>query len=94
MVIFVYLSSLIRRFKINLISVVSERGVALLGVLTVFYLQSPRVRTRFFSWTGVRFYLISFGLIGFLIFYLLMGLISVFKICDKAEGPLINKIKY
>ena len=94
MVIFVYLSSLISRFKINLISVISERGAALLGALRVFYLQSPRVRTRFFSWTGVGFYLISFGLIRFLIFYLLIGLISVFKICDKTEGPLINKIKY
>jgi len=90
-VIFLYLTRLISSFKIKpwKITLLEFRGLA-----RVVIFLSPLEATLFTAkkrFLRARFHYQRCTLIFFLIFYLLIALILVFKLCQKQEGPLKRK---
>ena len=87
-VIFAYLSRLVQPIKINLL----RSSIVLAGLLL---LGGPiRLRalllnlTRHETWTDTRFFFRNLALVVFMVVYLLLALLSVYRLCEKQEGPM------
>ena len=87
-VIFAYLRRLVQPIKINLL----RNSIVYTGLLII---RGPmRLSTLLFSltrhetWADTRFFSRSLSLIFIMVLYLLLALLSVYRLCEKQEGPM------
>ena len=87
-VIFAYLRRLVQPIKINLLrsSIVYTRLFLLRGPigLRTLLLSSTIHET----WTDARFFFRNLALVLLMVVYLLLALLSVYRLCEKQEGPM------
>ena len=89
MVIFIYLRRLIQSAKLTLVG--AWRGPLLGGLAGLrggLSLLAPPTGWEGITWVATRFSLRSAPLAGVGALYLLGALVSVYRLCQKGEGPI------
>ena len=88
MVMFTYLSRIVRLSKVNTLNPGLRALLVRGGLACVLLLLRLQRRTDQVSWLERGFFVRSRPLALFRVLYLLVGLLRVYRLCQKAEGPL------
>ena len=87
-VIFAYLSRLIQLSKINLLNIYTTFFILVRAIVITFMFFLLENCCPQVYWLSSGFVKSNVPLIIFSVLYLLVGLISVYRLCQKTEGPI------